>query len=146
MEPAYRHAQVGYPLAAVLVVAVVVVSSALVASSTSSAWVDVALAVGFAIAFFPRLTTEVHAGYVQCTFGLGLVRRRVFLRDISVATVVRSSPFYGWGLRWIPNGWLWNVAGLDAVELQLSSGRRFLIGTDEPEKLAAAILQMKRAG
>ena len=43
---------------------------------------------------------------------------------------------YGWGIRWIPGGWLWNVSGLDGVELALVSGRRFRIGTDEPEQLA----------
>jgi hypothetical protein len=35
--------------------------------------------------------------------------------------------------------WVWNVSGLDAVELTLRSGRRFRIGTDEPEELAKAI-------
>jgi len=35
--------------------------------------------------------------------------------------------------------WLWNISGLDGVELALVSGRRFRIGTDEPKQLAAAI-------
>jgi hypothetical protein len=47
--------------------------------------------------------------------------------------------FYGWGIRWIPGGWLWNVSGLDGVELVLVNNRRFRVGTDEPEQLAAAI-------
>ena len=44
-----------------------------------------------------------------------------------------------WGVRWTPGGWLWNISGLDGVELALVSGRRFRIGTDEAEQLAAAI-------
>ena len=48
-------------------------------------------------------------------------------------------PATGWGIRLIPNGWLWNVSGLGAVELSLVNGQRFRIGTDEPEQLATAI-------
>ena len=35
--------------------------------------------------------------------------------------------------------WLWNVSGLQAVELVLNNGKRFRIGTDEPENLVNAI-------
>jgi hypothetical protein len=35
--------------------------------------------------------------------------------------------------------WLWNVSGLNAIELTLKNSKRFRIGTDEPEKLVDAI-------
>ncbi len=47
--------------------------------------------------------------------------------------------YYGWGIRLTPQGWLWNVAGLDAVELTFSNGKKFRIGTDEPGKLLEAL-------
>jgi len=34
---------------------------------------------------------------------------------------------------------MWNVSGLDAVELALDGNRRYRIGTDDPEGLAAAL-------
>jgi hypothetical protein len=40
---------------------------------------------------------------------------------------------------------LWNVSGLDAVELVLGDGKRFLVGTDEPAALTAAITMAKGA-
>jgi hypothetical protein len=40
-----------------------------------------------------------------------------------------------------PHGWLYNVAGRGAVEITLKGGRRFRIGTDEPERLCYAIQQ-----
>jgi hypothetical protein len=49
------------------------------------------------------------------------------------------------GIRLSPGGVLWNVSGLDAVELSLDGGRRFRVGTDEPRALAAAIAQAKDA-
>jgi hypothetical protein len=43
------------------------------------------------------------------------------------------------GIRWIARGALWNVWGLDAVELELKSGRIFRIGTDDVGGLVAAL-------
>jgi hypothetical protein len=34
---------------------------------------------------------------------------------------------------------MYNVAGLDAVELVLASGKKFRIGTDQPDELRSAI-------
>jgi hypothetical protein len=53
--------------------------------------------------------------------------------------VVRNKWYHGWGVRKIPGGWMYNVWGLDAVELELASGKKFRIGTDEPQDLAAAL-------
>ena len=45
----------------------------------------------------------------------------------------------------IPGGWIWNVSGLDAVELLLGDGRVLRVGTDEPEALSRAIAQVAPA-
>lgn len=47
--------------------------------------------------------------------------------------------YYGWGIRLPPHGWLFNVSGLDAVEIELAFGRTFRVGTDRPGELAEAI-------
>jgi hypothetical protein len=39
------------------------------------------------------------------------------------------------------DGWLYNVSGLRAVEVGLKSGRKYRVGTDEPERLEAALKQ-----
>ncbi|MEM7093922.1 MAG: hypothetical protein AAF567_13035 [Actinomycetota bacterium] len=86
-----------------------------------------------------RLTTTVSAQSVQAAFGFGWPRRTIALREIVTADEVRNRWIYGWGIRLVPKGWMFNVWGLDAVELELTSGRRFRIGTDEPAELAGAI-------
>jgi hypothetical protein len=35
--------------------------------------------------------------------------------------------------------WLWNVSGYQAVELTLNNGKRFRLGSDEPEALVNAL-------
>lgn len=86
-----------------------------------------------------RLKVEVGPEAVRLAFSYGWPRRVIRRADIQSVAVVRNSPIWGWGIRWIPGGWMWNVWGLDAVELRLVSGRRFRIGTDDPQGLAAAL-------
>ena len=42
-------------------------------------------------------------------------------------------------MRLIRDGWLFNISGFDAVEIVLKNGRRYQLGTDEPEELLAAV-------
>jgi len=52
---------------------------------------------------------------------------------------VHNHWYYGRGIKLTPHGWLFNVSGFDAVEIQLKNGRKYRIGTDEPDALLAAI-------
>ena len=67
------------------------------------------------------------------------------MSDIRDAKAVKNRWYYGWGIRLSPHGWLFNVSGFDAVELEMANGVKYRIGTDEPDKLLAAIEQW-RAG
>jgi len=78
-------------------------------------------------------------------FGPGLIRRRIPLRRIREVRVVRTPWYYGWGIRLTPTGWLWNVSGLDGVEVQFDDGHRFRVGSDEPNRLSEALFREMRA-
>ncbi len=88
---------------------------------------------------FGSLEVAVTDASVDLAFGPGWPRKSIPLASIEAARPVRNSWWHGWGIRLTPHGWLWNVAGLDAVELELADGRPFRIGTDEPSRLAEAI-------
>ena len=84
---------------------------------------------------FSRLTVTVDPTEVVAAFGWGWPRRNIAIGEIVSVQRVRNKWWYGWGLRWIPNGSMYNVWGFDAVELELRSGKVFRIGTDEPDAL-----------
>ena len=86
-----------------------------------------------------RLTVVVDAQSVSASFGWGWPRRRIARSEIERAAHVRNSWWYGWGIRKIRKGWMFNNAGRDAIELTLRSGTLFRIGTDQPGELLAAI-------
>jgi hypothetical protein len=88
---------------------------------------------------FGSLTVEVTSSRARLWFGPGVVRKSFETTEIVEAKMVENPWYYGWGVRLTPHGWLFNVAGNDAVEIKMRSGRRYRIGTDEPDKLLLAI-------
>lgn len=137
----YRHTQSSYLPLAITVAVFVVVAVALLAGGGSGVWFLVvpALVVVFVGVGASRLTAAVDDATVEAVFAFGWPRRSIPIDEITAARTVRNRWYYGLGVRLIPRGWMYNVYGLDAVELELASGRVFRIGTDEPEALLAAI-------
>lgn len=105
----------------------------------SRALLGMALFMGAVAACFGWLRVEVGQGRLELRFGVGLVRKAIDLGRVEEAEPVRNRWYNGWGIRLIPGGWLYNVGGLDAVELRLRGGGRYRIGTDEPAALTAAL-------
>jgi hypothetical protein len=140
MAVSYRHTQIGYVIIAVVGAAI---AAAVYISVTVSGGrlTLVLLLLGAMLLLFPTLTTVVGGGVFDVFFGPGLIRRRINLNDIRAVRIVRNPWYCGWGIRWIGRGWLWNVSGLRALELELRDGRRFRVGTDEPETLAEVLRQ-----
>jgi hypothetical protein len=90
---------------------------------------------------FHSLTVEVTSAEIRIRFGPGPIRKSFPLIEIIEARAVRNSWWYGWGIRLTPHGWLFNVSGLDAVELRMTDERKYRIGTDEPRALLQVIAQ-----
>lgn len=135
----YRHTQKGYLLAGSLVG----MASILAGISLRFGWnpanvIVVILLVGTAILFY-SMTVSVTGSELMIRFGPGLIRKRIPLSRISDARIVRNPWYYGWGIHLTPHGWLYNVSGLAAVEVDFISGGRFRIGTDDPQGLVRAI-------
>ena len=84
---------------------------------------------------FRSLTIEVSEKDLMWYFGPGFPRKRVALSDIASAEVIRTNFWNGWGIHYTPRGWLYNVAGYGAVCVTLRNGKRFCLGSDEPEVL-----------
>jgi hypothetical protein len=137
-EQNYRHTQVGYMTLTVLLV----VAFAVVALSSRNArpvTLGVASLIAICAVLFSSLTVEITDGELRFHFGPGFWRKRFALIDVAAANQTRSSWWEGWGIRITPRGFLYNVSGTNAVEVELRSGKRFRIGTDKPEALVQAL-------
>ncbi len=88
-----------------------------------------------------RLVIELDGTALHWRFGwLGWPRWQVALADIVAVEKTLTPAAAGSGIRTTREGRLYNVTiGGSAVALTLRDGRRILLGTAEPEKLAAFI-------
>jgi hypothetical protein len=85
---------------------------------------------------FRSLTVEISDSELTWYFGSGFLKKSVPLADVVSAEPIRTTFLNGWGIHYTPHGWLYNVSGYGAVAITLKSGKRFCLGTDEPETLA----------
>jgi len=108
-------------------------------SSDRMIYLTVSVVLLTTIALFYKLTIRIDNGTLRALFGIGLIRKEAQLAQIAGCEPIRIRWWYGWGIHVTPYGWLYNVAGWDAVVITLRDGRKFSLGTDDPCGLAAAI-------
>jgi hypothetical protein len=139
----YRHTQFG-----TVIIAICLVSSAMPLAILPSwlagapiSWIILGV-LAVVLALFYKLTVEINAEHLQIRFGIGLIRKRFFLDQINDGQPVKNSWCNGWGIRLTSHGWLYNVSGLEAVELKMKTGKTCRIGTDEPQVLATALQEV----
>jgi hypothetical protein len=126
---AYRHTQFAWVLAGILVPGVLAAIGVVVflpEGAMRAPW------------WTPWLLVAVLAVGLLL-FGIGAFRRTVPLGDIRSCDRVRTRLRWGWGIRWTPAGWLYNVAGREAVRLELERERPLIVGSDDADALKAAI-------
>ena len=145
----YHHTQLGYPMLAGMALGTLTQVRALIRDKRVDrprSWLYVPGLLAFAALMlaFSRLTVVVDETRVSVSFGGGLARRRFELHTIEAASAVKVPWLSGWGIRLTPQGWLYNAWGRGAVQLRLAGGRRFTIGTDEPDALLAAIERARK--
>lgn len=137
----YRHTQRGVVMLTGLLIGAVVAGYAALINPAATRWIVLPIALGLiALAWlFSSLTVIVNSDELRWYFGPGAWNYRISLRDIAAVRIVRNSAFSGFGIRMRPGFRLYNVSGLNAVEVRLKSGEIRRIGTDDPNGLSAAL-------
>ena len=140
----YQHTQTGVLTRRLLrAISIITAGSGLIValrSTLRSIPLLASSAIVFACAIlFDSLTVRVSNDHVEIRFGIGMIRKQFNVDNIKTATIVKNKWYYGWGIRLTPHGWLYNVSGLDAVEILMHNGKQYRIGTDQPNELENAI-------
>lgn len=98
--------------------------------------------VGLACLFYSaQLVTEVRKDGLYIRF-FPLTHQEIPFKDIVSCELRTYSPireFGGWGIRYGRGTKAYNVSGNRGIQLELSNGKRVLIGSQRPEELAGAI-------
>lgn len=135
----YKHAQFGTLMVSFLVAAIVLLALLGFIVEWHAVNIGVLLILLVCVALFYSLAVEISKDHLRIHFGVGIIKKKFKIKDIEKAYPVKNCWYYGWGIRLIQHGWLYNVSGLDAIEIVMSSGKRYRIGTDQPNELAQAV-------
>jgi hypothetical protein len=142
----YRHTQRG---TLILIACFAIGALGLILSWASQQWQPAVFMLVTMIAtatLFSSLTVEVAENELRWHFGPGLLNYRLALDEISDVAIVRNQWWNGWGIRMAGGFRLYNVSGLDAVELRLHSNDIRRIGTDDPEGLVKVLRARRGLG
>jgi hypothetical protein len=138
----YEHTQFGYFITIAIVAAMVAVG--IIMADMGINWIAAAVLVVLAVivVLFHRLTVVINEEELVVQFGPGVIRKRFKLNEIESCQAVKIPWYYGWGIRATPQGMVFRVSGFHAVQVKLTSGKEFLIGTDVPQELEEAVRQI----
>jgi hypothetical protein len=131
-----KRTQIGW-----LIIAIVVIFDAFVLYQSrdyESKIILIIISLAVIILFF-QLTLRVDGEYIRFSFGVGLIRGKYKLTDISYCRPISYLPL-GLGIRFRPGVILFNVSGTKAIELFVrGKSRKVWIGTDYPDEIACFI-------
>ncbi len=135
----YRHRQFGTTIVASLGVTAGILL--VLMREFPIAWIGwmVLGVIAISAVVFSSLEIEVADGTLRWRFGPGLIRKQVPLSEIESIETTRTKFWEGWGVHYTSRGWLYNVSGYQAVLVHMKSGKQFMLGTDEPDRLASAL-------
>jgi hypothetical protein len=137
----YEHTQFGYFIVVAIVAAIVAIG--IIMADRGINWIAAVVLVVLAVivVLFHRLTVVISEEELVVQFGPGVIRKRFKLNEIKSCQAVKIPWYYGWGIRATPQGMVFRVSGFQAVQVKLTTGKEFLIGTDVPQELEEAIRQ-----
>ncbi len=136
---AYRNSQVGYLIIAVLVVLFVAVLAFTPLEAIGLPHYMLLVGLIMALVIFYKLNVAVDHGVIVCSFGQGMISKTIRVAELAGCQVIRVPWYYGWGIRFTPRGWMYNIAGTQAVEVTYKSGKKFIIGSGEADVLCEVI-------
>lgn len=106
------------------------------------------VALGVLVTGFTQMRTVVTTTQLRVSI-VPFPRKTVALADVETCEPETYRPllhYGGWGWKWSPSrGWAYTMRGNQGVRVRLRNGKTFLIGSQRPDDLAAAIRSARPA-
>lgn len=94
---------------------------------------------------FYQMTTSVTDNILQVKYGIGLIKFTFQLKDVSKTEILKTPWYYGLGIRYTPNGTLYNIQSRRAVRVTHGDNGRskhFMVGTKRPDELSKILIEL----
>lgn len=136
----YEHSQIGYVIIwCLLGTAILLAMMGSLAQTSPNAFLTTGAILVISAIVFYKLTIKIDDGSLRAWLGPGIRCKRVSLDEIAGCEPIRIRWWDGWGIHLTRYGWLYNVSGWYAVAIRLRDGRKFALGTDDPDGLTEVI-------
>ena len=145
MKTNYKHTQIGYLIIIVFSIVMLLFLLTILQTGLDGISLGVLAIVVLVGVIFSTLSVIVTEDQVKLHFTFGLIRTSFPLMKIKAVSVVRNPWYYGWGIHLTMRGWVYNVSGFSAVELEWINGTHTRIGSDDAAELAEAIATALKA-
>ena len=91
---------------------------------------------GVILSVFYGMTVIVTDKKIKIKLGIGFYTKKINLSSIRSVSIQKYPVYYGYGIRIIPNGLLYNVSGNHAIEIRFKDRKNVIqIGTDDWDNL-----------
>ncbi|MGS0675199.1 hypothetical protein [Shewanella sp. 0m-4] len=134
----YKNTQLGSTILTIMGLVTGVLIFASYSKPEESIWFAFII-VGVTALLFSSLTIKVDGARIYWFFGPKFWQKSLELSEIASVRKIKTKWYYGFGIRLISTGWLYNVSGLTAIELKLNDGTMVSLGTNDPDNLINAI-------
>ncbi len=95
------------------------------------------------ISLFYRLRININSGVIRVIYGIGVIKFTFRPEVVKAVEVINTPWWYGLGIRFTPNGMLYNIQGSKAVRINYTEkgkAKTVMLGSPEPESLRDFIL------
>ena len=141
----YKNTQIGYWIVAVLGLVIVFISGLIVFYEFNWGGVIVLFILIICLNLLSTLTVIVEQDFLKIQLGpIKVIQKRINLKEIEMYKIIDIPWYYRWilGIRLISNGWWYNISGSrKAIEIQMITGKKYQISTNDWQKLEQAIEQ-----
>ena len=101
-------------------------------------FIIITLLFGIILAIFYKLTIAIDGSALKIIYGIGWIKFSFQIDSLISTRTTRIPWYYGLGIKATPRGMLYNIQGLNAVEIRFVSNgvnRFVMVGTPEPKRL-----------
>lgn len=137
----HKHTQAGYVIIISLAITMILGSYFTKIDELESAAYVIFIFLLICLILFYSLTITITENFLKIRFGVGIISKQFPLNEITSYKIVKNPWYYGWGIHLTPHGCLYNVSGFYAIEITTKTGKKYRIGTDDPERLENILKQ-----
>jgi hypothetical protein len=100
----YQHTQIGYLVIILFSILLLLIASIMAVYGFNWTAFAVLVSLGICILLFDTLTVVIKEDFLEIRFGIGIIKKKLSLKDIESYQVVKNPWYYGWGIHLTPHG------------------------------------------